>query len=113
MRDEFCECPDCRPDPAEVKALRARVAEVERVMREIEMDAKWRQDLHPNDPKAMRYALDSILRRAAAALAPRSERREGEPRCRECHGTGEVRDYGSAVVACPSCAPAAPKEDDR
>jgi hypothetical protein len=51
-----------------------RCRELERVLREIELDAAWRQDLHPNDPKAMRYALDSILRRAQAAL--RAERGE-------------------------------------
>ena len=63
---------------AEIATLRAsrdaalaRVAEVERVLRELELDAKWREDLHPNDPRAMRYALDSMfdVREAQKALA--------------------------------------------
>jgi hypothetical protein len=69
--------PDCDCQ-IETELLRARVAEVERVMNEIRLDAEWRQDLHPNDPKAMRYALDSILRRAQAALSGAAQPR-GEP----------------------------------
>jgi hypothetical protein len=69
-------------------------------MNEIRLDAEWRQDLHPNDPKAMRYALDSILRRAKAALADAQPRGEGA--LLSCvHGRG----YG---WLCPVCQPAPP-----
>ena len=63
---------------AQIATLRARCAALERVLREIELDTKWREDLHPNDPKAMRYTLDLVQRRARSALSsPATGDKEG------------------------------------
>ena len=79
MRDEFCECPDCRPDPAEVKALRARVAELEALVREADEALLWAKSRSPEAAMTMVKEASAWQARARAALAPRSERREGEP----------------------------------
>ena len=94
MRDEFCECPDCRPDPAEVKALRARVAALEAALRHVEWnvvghDGWWCPSCGATKKRG--HTPDECT--LAAALAPRSERREGS----------EQRSEQSA--------PAAPKEE--
>ena len=80
-----------------ITTLRARVASLEAALRRAH-GLYCSCDKHNNG-----------LCPAAAALAPRSERREGEPRrCQECSGFigMDPRTYG-----CRCAPPAAPKEE--
>jgi len=63
---------------ADLAASQAEAGALRFALTEIETDTRWRQDMHPSDPKAMRYTLDRIQSQARAALSQHAATGEGE-----------------------------------
>ena len=126
----------------EIATLRARVASLEAVERAARELATWfpfpehPREVAPTSQADLRREYVKRLTNLLDALAPRSERREGEPcprckglrtvpssvgvgplnvpcpecACKRCGGEGIVWDHRNEMP-CPACAPAAPRSE--
>ncbi len=129
-------------DSVTIRELRARVASLESVERAARELATWfpfpehPREVAPSSQADLRREYVKRLTNLLDALAPRSERREGEPcprckglrtvpssvgvgplnvpcpecACKRCGGEGIVWDHRNEMP-CPACAPAATKEE--